>query len=364
MLTGLRSLERLPFEDDTFDFVRMCGVGLAIPEDEWLAVLGVRFPFLFCFSLQDIHSNSQEVRRVMKVGAILECIEDDPIFPAPSSMLHSTSVLLPIPFESVPSSPVSKRELKKSRSTLLRDHSNLQSDISGSDRPSLASRLSSLLGGRKFVPDTIEDDSFLDEPTEKRNPKPLEHPQDHTRLKTAWNGMLTRRFLPAGSMAVLLFYLTSASFDNARLQHHFTVPLPPNSGVAPIIYLIPSHEALRTPSGPLRINTTLDFGPLTVSSIRSPISPRERRNSSVLPSNPVQSPSRPSNPCRDAIHLAKTVAAIKSCKEAIWREWEELFSENTVDILRRISPGDEAIERMDPRHLSRHTFEYDWRNWE
>ncbi|KAF9525649.1 hypothetical protein CPB83DRAFT_859105 [Crepidotus variabilis] len=332
-------LETLPFQPHTFDFVRMCNVGLAIPEDEWLVVL-------------------EEVRRVMKPGALLECIEDDPIFPAPSAMLKARSSHLETPPESPPSSPVSRRELSKSRSTIFRDQTNLPPDLPN-ERPSLASRISALLAGRKSAPEFLDSSSPLDS-IPARIPKPIEHPQDHTRLKAAWSAMLTRRFLPAGSMAVLLFYLTTSSFNNVRLQHHITVPLPPNSGVPLTIQHVRSLDSLRTSSRPLRIDTAFNFGP----SILSPVSPCDRRPSFISSSRPFESPSRPNNPYRDALHLAKTVAAIRCCKEAIWREWRELFGEDTLEILQLISPSDEAIGRMNPEHLVRHTFEQDWRNWE
>ena len=32
--THLRSLEKLPFEDEYFDYVRICNIALGVPEDE------------------------------------------------------------------------------------------------------------------------------------------------------------------------------------------------------------------------------------------------------------------------------------------------------------------------------------------
>ena len=37
-----RSLEPLPFESDHFDFVRICCIGLEVPEDSWQELLEVR----------------------------------------------------------------------------------------------------------------------------------------------------------------------------------------------------------------------------------------------------------------------------------------------------------------------------------
>ena len=43
-------LDGLPFPSDNFDFVRIVGMGLAIPEDEWQPVLEVCFVSFFLVS--------------------------------------------------------------------------------------------------------------------------------------------------------------------------------------------------------------------------------------------------------------------------------------------------------------------------
>lgn len=68
-LLSLNRLDGLPFPPQYFDFVRVSGLGLAIPEDEWQTVLEVNPSGL----TQVIRSQfKQDIRRVMKVGAALE----------------------------------------------------------------------------------------------------------------------------------------------------------------------------------------------------------------------------------------------------------------------------------------------------
>ena len=38
------SLETLPFDSNSFDFVRICCIGLEVPEDSWQELLEVRHP--------------------------------------------------------------------------------------------------------------------------------------------------------------------------------------------------------------------------------------------------------------------------------------------------------------------------------
>ncbi|RPD82345.1 hypothetical protein L226DRAFT_541690 [Lentinus tigrinus ALCF2SS1-7] len=53
---------RLPYEDEEFDFVHVGSLALGIPENKW-------------------HSLFEEIRRVMKPGAVIEMVEEDAIFP-------------------------------------------------------------------------------------------------------------------------------------------------------------------------------------------------------------------------------------------------------------------------------------------
>ncbi|KAF7791606.1 hypothetical protein EIP86_002623 [Pleurotus ostreatoroseus] len=63
---------RLPYEDNTFDLVRMANLSLSVPRNRWLSLL-------------------QEVRRVLRVGGHLELVEDEFIFPPiqHASVMHA-----------------------------------------------------------------------------------------------------------------------------------------------------------------------------------------------------------------------------------------------------------------------------------
>ncbi|PCH33930.1 hypothetical protein WOLCODRAFT_160462 [Wolfiporia cocos MD-104 SS10] len=56
------NMQQLPFEDEEFDCVHICGLALGVPENKWPSVY-------------------EEIRRVMKTGATIEEIEEDAIFP-------------------------------------------------------------------------------------------------------------------------------------------------------------------------------------------------------------------------------------------------------------------------------------------
>ncbi|TFK90784.1 hypothetical protein K466DRAFT_574048 [Polyporus arcularius HHB13444] len=53
---------KLPYDDEEFDFVHVSSLALGIPENKW-------------------HSLFEEIRRVMKPGAVIEMVEEDAIFP-------------------------------------------------------------------------------------------------------------------------------------------------------------------------------------------------------------------------------------------------------------------------------------------
>ncbi|EPT01481.1 hypothetical protein FOMPIDRAFT_56317 [Fomitopsis schrenkii] len=54
--------QRLPFDDEEFDYVHINGLAFAVPENKWISVY-------------------EELRRVMRTGGIIEQVEEDAIFP-------------------------------------------------------------------------------------------------------------------------------------------------------------------------------------------------------------------------------------------------------------------------------------------
>ncbi|KAI0094360.1 hypothetical protein BDY19DRAFT_912415 [Irpex rosettiformis] len=54
--------QKLPFEDDEFDYVHIHGIALGVPENKW-------------------HNLFEEIHRVLRPGGTVECIEEDATFP-------------------------------------------------------------------------------------------------------------------------------------------------------------------------------------------------------------------------------------------------------------------------------------------
>lgn len=185
-----------------------------------------------------------------------------------------------------------------------------------------------------------------------------EHPQDHTRLKTAWEAMLAKRFLSPKLLSVLPFYLTSASFD-AKAHRPLPVPMPPNSGVLPpsLLKTYRSMGALREKDRSI-FDGLLDFSP--------PISIHAMRCESFPVKTPTVLPQRSilKTPQWDTVHLAKTVNTIKGCKDAIFDEYNQLYFKDALYLLSRTAPSEEDYWNLPPSYLIRASFEVDWRNWE
>lgn len=186
-------------------------------------------------------------------------------------------------------------------------------------------------------------------------PEP-EHPQDHTRLKAAWDAMLTTRFLSPNLLSVLPFYLTSASFS-ATSHAPVLIPLPPNSGVSSSLRSFQSMGSLRHPdrSGGIK----LDFQPAL--SIKTDDFSLQTYFSSGF--------SGPQPPPWATMHLAKITSVIKGCRDAIWSEYQKLYSEDALDILQRIAPdhnfeSDEKYHSQPPECLIYKAFNADWHNWD
>lgn len=178
----------------------------------------------------------------------------------------------------------------------------------------------------------------------------MEHPQDHTRLKIAWDAMLTTRFLSPNLLSVLPFYLTSASFS-IKVHEPVFIPLPANSGVCPSLKSFQSMGSLRHPDrsgGPL-----FDFHP-TFSNRSIKADGFSMRSS--FSSGPRSQPQP-----WGTMHLAKITNVIKACKDAIWLEYQKLYFKDAMSILARTAPDDAS---QPPHHLVRKAFEVDWYNWD
>ncbi|KAJ7126888.1 S-adenosyl-L-methionine-dependent methyltransferase [Mycena epipterygia] len=333
-------LEGLPFPSDHFDFVHISGIGLGVPEDEWQFVL-------------------EEVSRVMQCNGVLEVIEEDLIFPHIPAARPSRAHLAPLnldfpPRERKDSAPPSAFSIRSS-STGLSDLWSIPDspeDHRVQKRPSLPTLPETYLNSPP--PTAIPFDVGSPEPplsTQNTTyfPQDMEiiatdhHPRDHTRLKAAWDAMLSRRFLAASIVTVLPFYLSSF-FENVQTHPSLQVALPPS-------LTSPDTES-RSSDDSFDADTLFDSS-LRRLSDADMYSIKSRSTSS----------SQRTVPFWGRMHLAKTVNTVSACKEALWVEYEKLYPGDLPPIITKTARPKDA--RFRPvKHSPREAFETDWSGWE
>ncbi|KAF7336691.1 Methyltransf-25 domain-containing protein [Mycena venus] len=336
-------LDGLPFPSEYFDFVHISGIGLGVPEDEWQSVL-------------------EEVSRVMMPNGILEIIEEDLIFPCvpprPSRLTLPPLSLDFIPRERKDSAPPSAFS-SRSSNTMFSDPWN--SPESPDEHrvqkkpslPTLPETNSDSSHHRDSIP--YEVGSINLEPSLTRRettffPQDMEvvtpdhHPEDHTRLKTAWDAMLSRRFLASSVITVLPFYLSSF-FENVQTHPSLQIQLPPSS-TSP-------DTGSRSSDDSFDADTLFDLNP---SATRL-----GDADMYSIKSKSTRSSQR-SVPFWGRMHLAKTVNTVSACKEAVWAEYKQLFPGDLPPI---ISNTVRPSQRYRPlKHSPREAFETDWMAWE
>jgi hypothetical protein len=160
---------------------------------------------------------------------------------------------------------------------------------------------------------------------------------NHSRLARAWHEMLTSRWISASITSVLPFYL-SAIFHSFRALPALEIFTNPSS-----LSTFPSQQ----------IEQLLDPGPFR--HLRH-ATVKDYTESSVtwLPKNEAPPHFIPSHA---SVHLARMVAIVTSCKEAIWGSYNKLFCED----LRSRRPND-ASGRTN-KFTMREEFENCWFNW-
>ncbi|KAF7374822.1 Methyltransf-25 domain-containing protein [Mycena sanguinolenta] len=289
-------LDGLPFHSDYFDFIHISGIGLGVPEDEWQFVL-------------------EEVSRVMRPDGVLEMIEEDLIFPCvPPRPSRNTLAPLNLNFpprerkDSAPPSAFSTR----SSNTIFSDYSNSPAPESPDDqrvqkKPSLptlpetgsdSSHRDSLPyeGSLNLEASLSRRETFFPQDMEAVTPDLDHHPEDHTRLKTAWDAMLSRRFLAPSLITVLPFYLSSC-FENVQTHHSLQIHLPPGSKG-------PENES-RSSGDSEDADTLFDGNAPSLGGDADMYSIYSKSTRSSQRTIPFWGP----------MHLAKTVNTVSACKE-------------------------------------------------
>ncbi|KAG5651942.1 hypothetical protein H0H81_006884 [Sphagnurus paluster] len=334
-------LDGLPFSAEHFDFVRIVNIGLGVPEDEWQFVL-------------------EEVSRVMKPGAALEVIEEDQIFPCAQ---------VPRPWTRPRPSTISA-DFLPSNSSL----STLSSTLSGKSSTTLTSdswsatldekfdlhsptstltfdSISPASTGRPTNPQLMNNDTnpYYTPPRESMSdPSHTPDLRDHSKLKAAWDAMLSSRFIASNALSVLPFYL-STYFDEIQSHPPLKVILPSNSGVD-----ITSRSSLDSFFGTSTIGESVSSTPL-----RPSLSRRTSRSDTARPVVKAECPYRT---LWANMHLASTVHKVTSCKEAIWREYEKLYDSEEPPVVRTSRPNNMHVTIT--KSSIRESFDNEWASWQ
>ncbi|KAI0671779.1 S-adenosyl-L-methionine-dependent methyltransferase [Trametes maxima] len=254
-------LNPLPFETGRFDLVRICCIGLNVPEDRWQDLL-------------------EECARVLRPGGSIEVIEEDLLFPAGRTR-----------------KPDGERT-SKSPSMLRASGERIRSD-STAKHSSQSNSLDSMMSSSSRSNADSQDALFA---------------QDHPRLKEAWEEMLSQRFLTHKLLNVLPFYLSSF-FSNVHVHPTMHVALPPPSAQRGTRRVI--EHALQP--GVQNENVAHWVEDMRSHAVRLSTSDGLQKGHSA-----ALRASKPSNATVtlwSALHLARQVHLVSACKEAIWEAY-------------------------------------------
>jgi hypothetical protein len=116
-------------------------------------------------------------------------------------------------------------------------------------------------------------------------------PRDHSRLAAAWAALIDARFLAPSPLTIIPLYLSSI-FAEMQARRGLTVPLPPRAA--------PPEPAWVLSDEPTGV-------------VDDPAPP------------PSHIAAQLQGPHAGAMHLARTVATVEHCAEALWPEWARLF---------------------------------------
>ena len=161
---------------------------------------------------------------------------------------------------------------------------------------------------------------------------------DHSRLTRAWHEMLTSRWISASITSVLPFYL-SAIFQNFRALPALEILTGPSS-LSPISSQQFQQFLDPEPFRHLRHATVKDDAESSVTWL-----PKNEAPPHFIPS-------------QASMHLARMVAIVASCKEAIWGVYNKLYCEEPRPPRPNDAFGITNVWTM------REEFEYSWLKWE
>ena len=170
-------------------------------------------------------------------------------------------------------------------------------------------------------------------------------PLDHSKLTQSWHEMLTSRWISASITSVLPFYLT-AIFETFRALPALEILMCPCSSLkSPSQHS--SHQQMFDPE-PFRhlVNATVRHD--------------NDADATWLPASEAPPHFVASNM---SMHLARMVAIVSGCKEAIWGAYNKLYGLDTKPPPLKARSDEEVPYKMTV-HSIREEFERHWLNWE
>lgn len=160
----------------------------------------------------------------------------------------------------------------------------------------------------------------------------LANPRDHRRIEASWECMLQTRFISISPLSILSFHLL-ATFDRVEPLPQLLVRLPYNSRVAK--------------SGFQSQDDSESINYIPNSTVFYNAQPMPLVAPSSWDSNPYElTVAIPDY--TNALNLARRFYTISACKDAIWDEYEKLYSG-------MLTSGGEDTKRDE--------FEFHWSNW-
>lgn len=164
-------------------------------------------------------------------------------------------------------------------------------------------------------------------------------PFDHSKLTRAWHEMLTSRWISSSITSVLPFYL-SAIFQNFRALPALEIFIVPSPTLCPI-----------SSDGRQQMIDPEPFRHLTHAAVK---------DDAELPVTWIPKGNAPPHhiPLHAPMHLARMVAIVIGCKEAIWATYNKLYDKDHRPPRLNDKPGKVSV------HTIREEFENHWLNWE
>jgi hypothetical protein len=164
-------------------------------------------------------------------------------------------------------------------------------------------------------------------------------PFDHSKLTRAWHEMLTSRWISSSITSVLPFYL-SAIFQNFRALPALEIFIGPSPTLCPISS--DGHQQMIDPE---------PFRHLTHATVKDDA----ESSMTWIPKGDAPPHLIPSHA---PMHLARMVAIVIGCKEAIWAAYNLLYDKDRRLPRLNDKPGKASV------HTIREEFENHWLNWE